>query len=94
MPAIAASIVIFCAGIYCVAVKRNLIKIVIGVVIMEYAVNLFWVATAEQRGEGDIFSQWAALAGLATTLVMVALAKRLYEKYGTLDISKMRKLKG
>ena len=73
-------IVLFSIGIYCVAVKRNLIKIIIGIVIMEYAVTLFLAG--------------AALVGLATTIIMVALAKRLYDRYGTLDVSKMRKLKG
>ncbi|MFA4966938.1 MAG: NADH-quinone oxidoreductase subunit K [Candidatus Margulisiibacteriota bacterium] len=84
-------IALFSIGVYCVAIKRNLIKIIIGIIIMEYAVNLFLVASA--RG-GDLLSQWAALVGLATTVVMVALAKRLYDRHGTLDISKMRKLKG
>ncbi|MCM8783244.1 MAG: sodium:proton antiporter [Candidatus Omnitrophica bacterium] len=32
--------------------------------------------------------------GLGITALMVALAIRLYEKYGTFDISKMRSLKG
>lgn len=32
--------------------------------------------------------------GLATTALMVALAVRLYQKYGTFDIIRIRKLKG
>jgi multisubunit Na+/H+ antiporter MnhC subunit len=36
----------------------------------------------------------AVLAGLALTLVLVALAMRLYEKYGTLDMDEIKKLKG
>jgi multicomponent Na+:H+ antiporter subunit C len=32
--------------------------------------------------------------GLSVTMLMVAMAIRLYEKYGTLDITEIRKLKG
>jgi multicomponent Na+:H+ antiporter subunit C len=32
--------------------------------------------------------------GLAVTVIVVALAVRLYEKYGTFDITKIRRLKG
>ncbi len=32
--------------------------------------------------------------GLSITMLMVAIAIRLYEKYGTFDISEIRKLKG
>ena len=35
------SIVLFLIGLYGVLVKRNLIKIVLGLSIMEYAINLF-----------------------------------------------------
>jgi multicomponent Na+:H+ antiporter subunit C len=34
---------LFVVGLYCVLTKRNVIKIVIGLSIMEYAVNLFLV---------------------------------------------------
>jgi len=34
------------------------------------------------------------LIGLATTVIMVGIAIRLYDRFGTFDITKMRKLKG
>jgi len=34
---------LFMIGLYCAVVKKNMVKIVIGIVIMEYAVNLFLV---------------------------------------------------
>ena len=37
------SIVLFLIGIYCIAVKKNLIKMIIGFVIIEYSLNLFLV---------------------------------------------------
>ena len=36
-------LVLFSIGIYCILRKRNLIKIIIGLAIIEYAVNLFFV---------------------------------------------------
>jgi len=36
-------LVLFAIGIYCLIVKRNLVKKIIGLGIMEYAVNLFFI---------------------------------------------------
>lgn len=34
---------LFMIGLYCAVVKKNMVKIVLGVMIMEYAVNLFLI---------------------------------------------------
>jgi len=99
-------------GVYCVAVKKNLIKIIIGLVIMEYSMNLLIVIVGYRRGGidpiidpgtanavyVDPLAQAFALAmiavGLATTITMAAIAMRIYDRYGTFDIAKIRKLKG
>ncbi len=105
-------LILFIVGIYCILRKRNLIKIIIGIIIAEYAVNLFF-ALAGYRidGRAPIYSQDQAIAnmvdplpqalvltaiviGLAVTAMMVAIAIRIYEKYGTFDITKIRKLHG
>ena len=103
---------LFSIGLYCVVRKRNIIKIIIGVGIMEYAINLFFVLAGYRiHGRAPIFArdqvittmvdplpQAAALTAivisLAVTLMLVALAIRIYEKYGTFDITKINKLKG
>ena len=105
---------LFCLGVYGMLVKRNVIKIIIGMVIAEYAVNLFFVLTAFKfGGRSPILSADGAIAamemvaplphalvltaiviGLATTAVFVAIAMRLYEKYGTFDIAEIRELRG
>ena len=36
----------------------------------------------------------AIVIGLATTALLVAIAMRIYEKYGTFDITKIKELKG
>lgn len=105
-------LVLFSIGLYCVVRKRNIIKIIIGVGIMEYAVNLFFIlAGYRKEGRAPIFSEsqviknmvdplpqtlvlMAIVIGLAVMLLLVSLAIKIYEKYGTFDITKIDKLKG
>ena len=103
---------LFSIGLYCVVRKRNLIKIIIGIGIMEYAVNLLFILIGYRaEGRSPIFSgtqavvnmvdplpqavvMTAIVIGLSTTLLLVVIAIRIYEKYGTFDITKINKLKG
>ena len=105
-------LVLFSVGLYCVLRKRNIIKIIVGVIIAEYAVNLFFILVAYRYGgRVPIYSPdqqvvnmvdalpqavvlTAIVIGLATTALLVALAIRIYEKYGTFDITKIRELRG
>lgn len=51
-------LVFFCVGLYCVVRRRNLIKIIIGLGIMEYAVNLFFVLIGYRvEGRAPILAQ-------------------------------------
>lgn len=104
--------VLFSVGIYCVLRKRNIIKIIVGIIIMEYAAHLFFILTAYRiNGRAPILSPEANISnmvdplphalvltaiviGLASTALLVAIAMRIYEKYGTFDITKIRELKG
>ncbi|MGB2599811.1 MAG: sodium:proton antiporter [Candidatus Omnitrophota bacterium] len=106
------TLILFCVGIYCVVRKRNVIKLIIGVIIMEYAVNLFFILTGyRMEGRSPIYSVkedilnmvdplpqalvlTAIVIGLASTALLVGIAMRIYEKYGTFDITKIRELKG
>ncbi|MBU2540791.1 MAG: sodium:proton antiporter [Candidatus Omnitrophica bacterium] len=103
---------LFSVGLYCILRKRNIIKIIIGIVIAEYAVNLFFILIAfRMNGRAPLFSPdvnitnmvdplpqalvlTAIVIGLATTALLVAIAMRIYEKYGTFDITKIRELRG
>jgi len=105
-------LVLFCLGIYCILRKRNIIKIIVGVIIAEYAVNLFFILVAYRMGgRSPILSQGVTIKnmvdplpqalvltsiviGLATTALLVAIAMKIYEKYGTFDITKIKELKG
>ena len=41
---------LFMIGLYCAVVKKNMVKIVIGVAIMEYAINLFLIMLGFRKG--------------------------------------------
>ncbi len=110
------AMVLLVVGVYAIVVKKNIIKIIIGVICTEYAVNLFLILVGyRQRGIPPIqtadmdptqFAQGAVdplpqalivtsiVIGLGLVALMVAIAVRLYEKYGTFDISEIRRLKG
>jgi len=105
-------LILFCCGLYCILRKRNIIKIILGIIIAEYAVNLFFILVAYRMGgRSPILSSdveivnmvdplpqalvlTAIVIGLATTALMVALAMRIYEKYKTFDITKIKELRG
>ncbi|NQT23397.1 MAG: NADH-quinone oxidoreductase subunit K [Candidatus Omnitrophica bacterium] len=105
-------IILFSLGLYCILRKRNIIKIIIGIIIAEYAINLFFILVG-YRMEGrapihapdqkivnmvDPLPQAVVLTsiviGLASIALLIAIAIRIYEKYGTFDITKIKELKG
>jgi multicomponent Na+:H+ antiporter subunit C len=110
-------------GLYCVVVKKNMVKIVVGIMIMEYAVNIFLIMLGFKRGGcapvvtgSDIASEAGGLSelfvsssvdplpqALVLTAIVISLGSlalfisiciRTYEKYGTFDITEIRRLKG
>lgn len=103
---------LFLIGLYAVLRKRNIIKIIIGIGIMEYAVNLFCVVLGYRaQGRAPILTTDQAVKnmvdpviqavvlttiviGLSVMLMLVAIAIRIYERYGTFDITKINTLKG
>ncbi len=108
--------ILFIIGLYCVLTKKNMVKIVIGLVIMEYGVNLFLVLVGYRKdGVAPIMDKTtdpleflatsvdplpqalvvtSIVIGLGVTTLAIALCIKLYEKYGTFDISEIRRLKG
>ncbi len=107
------AIILFLVGLYGVLVKRNLIKMAIGLVIMEYSINLFFgLVGFREGGTAPIITKGlsesavlvdplpqalvltAIVIGLGTTALLVSIAVRIFEKYNTFDIRKIRKLRG
>jgi multicomponent Na+:H+ antiporter subunit C len=120
--------VLLAIGIYAMVAKKNVVKIIIGLAITEYAINLFFVLLGWRdqgvtpilnddpiqkvtAADGTVQASQAFLThavdplpqalvltgivvGLSVMALSVAIAVRLYQKYGTLDITEIRKLKG
>ncbi len=105
-------LILFLIGLFGIITQKNLIKIIIGLAIMEYSVNLFLIMIGYMKeGTAPIWAEQfkpgsyvdplpqamiltAIVIGLATTTLLLAIAIRLYKKYGTLDIRKINSLKG
>lgn len=107
---------LFMVGLYGVVAKRNLVKIIIGLALMDYAINLFFIMLGyRKQGVAPILDSGTDAATFAMTAVdplpqalvltsivislgvtalLVSLALRLYAKYGTFDISEIRRLRG
>jgi len=85
---------------------------IIGLGIMEYAMNLFFVLIGYRfhgrapidAKDQNIFNMvdplpqalvlTSIVIGLAITALVISIAIRIYEKYGTFDITKIKRLKG
>lgn len=109
-------LVLIFVGLYGVVTKKNVVKIVIGLAIMEYGINLLLILIGYRKGGGapivgpdmdlavfaagsvDPIPQALVLTSIVISLgvlaLMVALCIRLYERYGTFDVTEMRRLRG
>ncbi|MHC4741937.1 MAG: sodium:proton antiporter [Planctomycetota bacterium] len=114
---------LFMIGLYCAVVKKNMVKIVIGILVMEYAVNLFLIMLGYRFGgvapvidrtmldseSGRIAAGFLSNAvdplpqalvltsiviSLGSLALMISVCIRIYGKYGTFDITQIRRLKG
>jgi len=111
-----AAVVLLVVGTYAIVAKKNVIKIILGLLVVEYAVNLFLLLLGyRDLGLAPIYPPGADVTtyaaesvdplpqalvltsiviGLGVVAVMVSLAVRLHQKYGTFDITRIRKLRG
>jgi len=114
---------LFTVGLYCAVVKKNMVKIAIGILIMECAVNLFLIMLGYRAGGrapiiaeedmagaagqvGDLFVNssvdplpqalvlTAIVISLGSLALIISICIRTYEKYGTFDITQIRRLRG
>ena len=122
---------LFMIGLYCAVVKKNMVKIVLGILVMECAVNLFLIMLGYRAGtleEGSIapiidkshiieaaaepikiteefirtsvdplpqaLVLTAIVISLGSLALMISICIRTHEKYGTFDITEIRRLKG
>ena len=110
------AVALLLVGLYAVVAKKNIIKIIVGILIVDYAVNMLLVLVGYRTGgrapilSGDLTPAQLAregvdpppqamvltsfVIGLGIVALMVAMAIRLYEKYGTFDMNDIRRLRG
>ena len=109
---------LFMIGLYCAVVKKNMVKIVIGIMVMECAANillimlgfringvapildsslvkdmgLFYATSVDPLPQALVLT--AIVISLGSLALMISICIRTYEKYGTFDITEIRRLKG
>ncbi len=94
------SIALYIIGMYCLAAKRNMIKLVIGLEILVNAAHLNFIAfSAYQRGGyidpfgHSIVMMSIGFAGCITALALT-IVTYAYKHFDTLDVRKLRRLRG
>ena len=86
-------------GLYMASVKRNLMKIFIGIEILATGVNLNFIALSfiKTGGFTDVLVNAIVITSIVLDGVLVgvglALTLTVYRKYGTLNVDRLRKLR-
>jgi multisubunit Na+/H+ antiporter MnhC subunit len=86
-----------CAGVYCLVMTRNFIRVLIGLEIMTKAVTLLIIASGYASGRLAL-AQSLVITLIVVEVVVISVAagivQNLYRKNESLDIRKSRNLKG
>ena len=88
----------FVIGLYCLMVKRDMVRILIGVEILFNAANLCFITLSTQTpGFVDPYAHSMVMTAIVLdgTVISVGLAMvmNVYKHYKTIDIRKLRRLK-
>jgi NADH:ubiquinone oxidoreductase subunit K len=96
---IVGAITLYIIGMYCLASKRNMIKLVIGLEILVNAANVSFIAFSAYGNVGytdplghAIVIMSIGFAGCTTALALT-IVTYAYKHYKTLDVRKLRRLK-
>ena len=100
------SIVLFLTGLYGLITKRNLIKKIMGLYILDAGVILYFVSVGYRSGASapildkgvekvvdpvpQALMLTAIVIGICVTALALAIAVKIYEKHGTLDIEELK----
>ncbi len=87
---------LFCVGIFGVLYRRNAIIMFMSIEIMLNAVNLLFVAfsTYHQDAQGQIFVFFSMAVAAAEVAVGLAILVAIFRNLSTIDIDKLKNLKG
>jgi len=88
--------IIFALGVICVAVRRNIIMILIGVEIMLNAAGLAFVAGSMRWGmpDGQIFVLFLMAMAASEVSVGLALVVYLHKRKRSVDVDRFDEMKG
>lgn len=105
-----AALALFSVGLYCILVKRDLFKIIYGICLMGYSINLLlvslgfvWGGTVPIHGSFTAVPVDPLLQAMVITAIviefaavalMVAVAIRLFEQHRSTDVKRIRGLRG
>ena len=104
-----AAIFLIMLGLYGILTKRNVIKIIISLNVLEIGLNIFIISvgyvtggvapifTSQTSSSTSIFVDplpqalvlTAIVIGVGTTALGLALARKMYQKYGTFELDEM-----
>ncbi len=94
------SIGLYAIGLYCLAIKKNMLRLILGVELLLNAANINFITFAAFAMPGFVDPLGNAfvcisigLAG-AVSAVAVAIVVLAYRHYGTLDVTELRRLRG
>jgi len=91
---------LFIIGIYCLATKRNMIRLILGIEILLNAANINFIVLSAYWKPGfvDPFAHSVviistALAGCVSAVALMIVVYA-YRHYGTLDVRRLKRLRG
>lgn len=94
-PALAVSAILFSLGVAGVLIRRNVIVIFMCVELMLNAVNLTFIALAQQLGpQGQVIVFFVMAVAAAEAAVGLAIILAIYRHKETVDINQLNLLRG
>jgi NADH-quinone oxidoreductase subunit K len=94
------ALTLYIIGIYCLATKRNMIRLILGIEILVNAANINFITFAAYAMPGFVDSMEHSFASISIGLagavsgVALAIVVLVYRHYGTLDVEELKRLRG
>lgn len=90
------SLLLFCIGVFGILYRRNAIVMFMSIEIMLNAANLLLVAFSNyhEDANGQVFVFFTMAVAAAEVAIGLAILVSIYRNIGTIDIDKLKNLKG
>ncbi|WP_396170593.1 NADH-quinone oxidoreductase subunit NuoK [Flavobacterium sp.] len=90
------SVILFCIGVFGVLYRRNAIVVFMSIEIMLNAINLLFAAfsTYHQDAQGQVFVFFSMAVAAAEVAVGLAILVSIFRNMSTIDVGKLKNLKG